>query len=65
MSNKEPVVKRGRGRPRKENVLTPAERQRECRKCPEFREKHRLRCAAYNARIKAMREFCVKNNVGV
>lgn len=65
MATQHPVVKRGRGRPRKANVPTPAERQREYRKCPEFREKHRLRCAAYNARMKALREFCKKNNVEV
>ena len=60
-----PKVKRGVGRPRKENMPTAVERQREYRKCPEFREKHRLRCAAYNAKMKAMREFCKENNVVV
>ena len=56
-------VKRGRGRPRKENKLTPAERQREYRKNPEFREKHRLICQSYNVKMKKMREFCKNNNV--
>ena len=60
-----PKVKRPRGRPRKENMPTAVERQREYRKCPEFREKHRLRCAAYNAKMKAMREFCKENNIEV
>ena len=60
-----PKVKRGVGRPRKENMPTPVERQREYRKCPEFREKHRLRCANYNARMKKMREFCKQNNIEV
>jgi hypothetical protein len=60
-----PKVKRPRGRPRKENMPTPVERQREYRKCPEFREKHRLRCASYNARMRAMREFCKENNIEV
>ena len=58
-----PKVKRPRGRPRKENMLTPVERQKEYRKSAEFREKHRLRCAAYNAKMKKMREFCKKNNI--
>ena len=58
-----PKVKRPRGRPRKENMPTPVERQRNYRKCPEFREKHRLRCANYNAKMKKMREFCKKNNI--
>lgn len=64
MTNVEPPkVKRGRGRPRKENKPTPVERQREYRKDPEFREKHRLKCAEYNTKIKKMREFCKNNNV--
>ncbi len=60
----EPVkVKRPRGRPRKENKLTPAERQREYMKNPEYREKHRVLCENYNNRMKKMREFCKNNNV--
>lgn len=66
MANVEQPVnepKRGRGRPRKENKLTPVERQREYMKDPEYREKHRLLCQNYNNRMKKMREFCKNNNV--
>jgi hypothetical protein len=56
-------VKRPRGRPIKPDKLTPAERQKEYMKDPEFKEKHRLRCKAYNDKMKKMRDFCRSQNV--
>ena len=32
-------------------------------KDPELKEKHRLRCKAYNDKMKAMREYCKAQNV--
>ena len=56
-------VKRPRGRPIKPDKLTPTERQKEYMKDPELKEKHRLRCKAYNERMKKMRDFCRSQNV--
>ena len=58
-------VKRPRGRPKKDDKPTPSERQKEYLKDPEFREKHRLRCKAYNDKMKAMREYCRSQNIEV
>jgi len=52
-----------RGRKFKPDKLTPTERAREYRKNPEYREKHKAYCKQYNDKIRAMREYCVVNNV--
>lgn len=58
-------VKKPRGRPPKNDKPTPSQRQKEYMKDPEFREKHRLRCQAYNNKMKAMREYCRSQNVDI
>jgi len=52
-----------RGRKFKPDKLTPAERAREYRKNPEYVEKHKAYCKSYNDKIRAMREYCVANNI--
>lgn len=56
-------VKKPRGRPTKADKPTPSERQKQYMQDPEFRERHRLRCQAYNDKMKAMREYCKAQNV--
>lgn len=52
-----------RGRKFKPDKLTPAERAREYRKNPEYVEKHKAYCKSYNDKIRAMREYCVANDI--
>lgn len=61
LAQKEPPKKRGRKF--KPDKLTPAERAREYRKNPEYVEKHKAYCKSYNDKIRAMREYCVANNI--
>jgi hypothetical protein len=55
--------KRGKGRPKRSDPITAKERQREYMKNPEFREAHRLKCQAYNNKMKLMREYCKNNKI--
>jgi len=52
-----------RGRKFKPDKLTPTERAREYRKNPEYVEKHKAYCKSYNDKIRAMREYCVANDI--
>ena len=57
----EPKPKPKRGRPIKVDKVSPSERQHKYMPDPVKREAHRLACANYNQKLKAMRDYC-KNN---
>jgi len=50
--------KKKRGRPFKIDKVLPVDRQREYMLDPAKREAHRLACAKYNQKLKAMRIHC-------
>ena len=51
-------LKPKRGRPIKIGKVSPTERQQQYMLDPAKREAHRLACAKYNQKLKAMRLYC-------